>query len=267
VKAPYLPFKRIKARRRVFWLTDVRYDTYDADVFPSVDRVVCMSEFHRSELCARYPSLRSSLPVVLNLGIQEVEYFCTPASELPPKNRDLLIYCSMPDRGLARLARLFPQIRKEVPTAELVVTSDFTLYRQPAGNAGFRDLFNDMPGVQFLGKVPRQDLIRLQFEAKVMAYPCIFPEGFCIAALECMAAGAVPVSTAAFALTTTIADCGILLPGRPGEPDYDRDFVRGVTRLLKHGPFHAGMARRGRVRVASWYLWSVVARQFEELVS
>jgi glycosyltransferase involved in cell wall biosynthesis len=266
VKAPYLPFKQMKARRRVFWLTDVRYDTYEADVFPFVDLIFCMSEFHRSELCAHFPTLPSSRTVVLNLGVLEAEYFGKPACELPPKNRDLLIYCSMPDRGLTHLTRLFPQIREEVPSAELVITSDFTLYRRPAANSGFRDLFCDMPGVRFLAKVPRQDLVRLQFEAKVMAYPCTFPEGFCIAALECMAAGAVPVSTAAFALTTTIGDCGILLPSRPGEPDYDRGFIRGVTRLLKDGQFHAEMALRGRTRVAVGFLWSLAAQRFEDLV-
>ena len=38
------------------------------------------------------------------------------------------------------------------------------------------------------------ELVRWQRQAKVMAYPCTFPEGFCVSAAECMAAGAVPVT-------------------------------------------------------------------------
>src|SRR5207244_6817836 len=51
----------------------------------------------------------------------------------------------------------------------------------------------------------------LQLEAELMLYPCIFEEMFCISALECMAAGAVPVTTSTGALPTTVGACGILI--------------------------------------------------------
>ena len=75
-----------------------------------------------------------------------------------------------------------------------------------------------MPGVRFLGKVPRHELVELQKSSKILVYPCTYHEGFCIAAMECIAAGAVPVSTEDFALRTTIGRSGFLINGRPGQP-------------------------------------------------
>ncbi len=73
---------------------------------------------------------------------------------------------------------------------------------------------------------------REQLRARVLAYPCTFPEGFCIAAAECMAAGAVPVTTNAFALTTTVGRAGVLIDGRPRSWFYRRRFVNAAVALL-----------------------------------
>ena len=92
--------------------------------------------------------------------------------------------------------------------------------------------FEGQPGVKYLGHVDRSTLIAEQLRARVMAYSCTFAEGFCIAAAECMAAGAVPVTTNAFALTSTVADAGILVDGRPRSWFYRRKFVKAAIRLL-----------------------------------
>jgi len=144
-----------------------------------------------------------------------------------------LLYCSVPDRGLYYLKDLFPRIRRHVTDARLVITGDFSLWGlNPARNA-FLKYFEGQPGVDYLGHVDRPTLIEAQLGSRIMAYPCRFPEGFCLAAAECMAAGTVPVTTNDFALTTTVGAAGVLIPGKPRGWLYRRRFVSAVVRLLR----------------------------------
>ena len=144
----------------------------------------------------------------------------------------VMLYCSVPDRGLYYLKDLFPAIRKRVPAATLVITSDFTLWGRASAKVAFMRFFEHQHGIEYLGHVGRSQLIAEQHRARVLAYPCTFEEGFCIAAAECMAAGAVPVTTNAFALTTTVGDAGVLIDGRPRSWFYRRRFVKAAAALL-----------------------------------
>ena len=144
----------------------------------------------------------------------------------------VLLYCSVPDRGLYYLKDIFPRVRREVPDARLLITSDFTLWGRGPARGVFEAFFRGQDGVEYLGHVDRTTLVDAQCRARVMAYPCNFPEGFCLAAAECMAAGTVPVTTNAFALTTTVGESGVLVRGRPRSWLYRRAFTRALVRLL-----------------------------------
>jgi glycosyltransferase involved in cell wall biosynthesis len=157
-----------------------------------------------------------------------LEDYASLADERPP----VLLYCSVPDRGLYYLKDLFPAIRRRVADATLVITSDFSLWGRATAKNAFLRFFEHQPGVEYLGHVDRPRLVAEQRRARVLAYPCTFEEGFCIAAAECMAAGAVPVTTNAFALTTTVGEAGMLIDGRPRSWFYRRRFVNAVTALL-----------------------------------
>lgn len=185
----------------------------------------------------------------------------------PPTRRDpVLLYCSVPDRGLYYLKDLFPAIRKRVPDATLVITSDFTLWGRAAAKEAFMRFFDGQPGVEYCGHVARSMLMTQQLRARVLAYPCTFEEGFCIAAAECMAAGAVPVTTNAFALTTTVGDAGVLIDGRPRSWFYRRRFVKAAVRLLTDDVYWRERSTACRDRARSWDA-NAVADQFLALVA
>jgi glycosyltransferase involved in cell wall biosynthesis len=214
------------------------------------------------------PYMRSSLAAVVDAAGMEI---------LPPpidlrdyervsEHRDrVLLYCSVPDRGLYYLKDLFPAIRRRVGDATLVITSDFTLWGKPAAREAFMRFFARQPGVEYLGHVDRARLVAEQRRARVLAYPCIFPEGFCIAAAECMAAGTVPLTTHAFALTTTVGSDGVLVNGRPRGWFYRRRFVNAAVALLSDDAYwhERSIACRARARI-----WDapVVADAFLALV-
>ena len=148
-----------------------------------------------------------------------------------PTSGSILLYCSVPDRGLYYLKDLFPAIRKRVQQCDARdYVSDFTLW----GRAAAKDAFMRFFAASGRGRVSSDTSIDAGWStnsvrARVLAYPCLFEEGFCIAAAECMAAGAVPVTTNAFALTTTVGDAGMLIEGRPRSWFYRRRFVNAVV--------------------------------------
>lgn len=265
-RGAFQPLERSLAARRIFWSTDITMSDWDQAIFPHVDHWLAMSPYHVDFVRRHYLRSESVSKSVLGLGVVADDFFQEPPASLPEKPACQLIYCSVPERGLGHLARLFPRIREEEPKAELVITSDYRLWGLPAGNEHFQTLLGRMDGVVFKGKVSRAELVRLQRASWVMAYPCTYQEGFCLSALECIAAGAVPVTTNDFALKTTVAEHGVLLSGRPGEPAYDDAFVAHVVRLLRDRETREWMARRGRRHVSGQLTWSHIAQRFEETV-
>jgi glycosyltransferase involved in cell wall biosynthesis len=68
-----------------------------------------------------------------------------------------------------------------------------------------------------------------------------------------MAAGAVPVTTGASALVTTVADGGVLVKGRPRSWFYRRRFVRACVELLTDDERWRDLVSRGRTRALREY--------------
>ena len=204
------------------------------------------SEFQRGRLVSATGA--ANLEALGAAPIEVADYADEPSS----KER-MLLYCSVPDRGLYYLKDLFPKIQRHVPDARLVITSDFTLWGARPAKEAFLKFFKGYAGVEYSGHVSRPELVASQRRARVMAYPCTFEEGFCLAAAECMAAGAVPVTTRAYALTTTVADAGVLVNGRPRSWFYRRRFVRACVELLTDDVRWRALAARGRTRALREY--------------
>jgi glycosyltransferase involved in cell wall biosynthesis len=232
---------------KVFVWTDAHVSNIDslARCRQWADVSLTLSDFTRRRLAA---ATRGGPLHVIGAPIETADY-----PDLPKKSERLLLYCSVPDRGLYYLKDLFPRIRRRVPDARLAITSDFSLWgAQPAKDA-FLKFFEGQDGVDYVGHVSRSDLVAWQRRARVLAYPCRFEEGFCLSAAECMAAGAVPVTTRRYALVTTVADGGILIGGHPRGWLYRRRFVRACVELLTDDAAWVAVALRGRSRATRDY--------------
>lgn len=204
-----------------------------------------LSEFQRNRLAAATGAIGIE---TLGAPIEVADY-----ADAPSPKEQILLYCSVPDRGLYYLKDLFPAIRQRVPDAKLVITSDFTLWGARPARDAFLTYFAGQAGVEYAGHLSRPELVEWQRRARVMAYPCTFEEGFCLSAAECMAAGAVPVTTGAYALVTTVADGGVLVKGRPRSWFYRRRFVRACVDLLTDDDRWRDLASRGRARALGEY--------------
>lgn len=114
-------------------------------------------------------------------------------------------YASTPYRGLKYLLQAWPLVRRAVPNAEVHVFSSLTVNGLPdtADDQALYERARQTAGVVYRGAVGQAQLRAEAERARVLAYPCCFPETSCIVAMEAMAAGAVVVGTELGALPET----------------------------------------------------------------
>jgi glycosyltransferase involved in cell wall biosynthesis len=246
----------VNAAHKIFWSCD-QYTNADgiwnATVFPYVDGVVSISPFHKSFLLQNYNVTEDKIKII-DLGVVWKDY-----ENLPKKIKHQAIYCSVPQRGLDRLLRMLPEIKKRVPDFSLVITSDYRLWGlDTPENGSFIDQSRSFEYVKFLGKISREELVRHQLESEVMAYPSTYDECFCISAMECIAAGAVPVTVNRGSLNTTVSDSGLLLSSTSSDAEY----VDSLVRLLTDEKLRKNLQEKGRKR-AEIYDWDIIASKWD----
>ena len=206
-RTPFHGAKEFKGNR-VFWSCDqFTIGDFAKDVFPLVDRVVTISPFHTKYFVYKY-GLNEKRITTIGIGVRTWEYE-VGVEKVPGR----AIFCSVPERGLSHLRKIWEYLVRAHPELSLVITSDYRLWGSPTPmNEHHRMQWSGVPNVEFLGKVSRSDLVEQQLKAQWMLYPCIYDELFCVALAECQVAGVLPITSGAGALPTTNIT-GIVVPG------------------------------------------------------
>jgi glycosyltransferase involved in cell wall biosynthesis len=227
-----------------------------------IDRVVVGSRWQ-----ARHLAAASGIPeerfTVAYLGVPP-EYYRGPG---PARHRHRLVYTSQARRGLGEMLRLFPQVRAEIPDAELHIFG--CEYGKADAPRDLGTVFPGalQPGICWRGAVNKSALAHELRSAALMAYPCTFRETFCLAVAEAQAAGLPVVTSDKAALAERVADGvdGFLIRGRPRQnPDYDAAFVRAVIRLLRDDDLWQRLGAEAARKAHRLYDWDVIAAGWEE---
>lgn len=254
-----LETRRNRAKRTIWWSCD-QYTVGDFRAFSlNVDFVVCISPYHMA-YHEHYWKIDRKKMGVIDLGVRVQDY-----QEPVEKIKNRLIFCSIPDRGLLQLHTAWPLIQRSVPEASLIITSDYTLWGASANNDKHRLDWAFADNVNFVGAVPRQQLIRYQQEAEIHAYPCTYEELFCISAAEAQVAGALPITSDLGALRTT-NEFGIQVRGDPSTPVFVAQFVeRVVAMLTSERTYLEAQRNKMRLAAAKRFSWDRIAEQWEYL--
>ncbi len=211
-------------------------------VWPITDRMIFNSEFHKGqvdqtlELVGHSP-MPDGMPWVSRNGVDmaTVEKACKGVERDPRR----MIYTSRPDRGLDVLCSVWPKLKQEYPELQL----HLAWYSHPEADKGqLADMLRavdaevaSLPDVHRLPPLKKVDLYRELAASNLLLYPSIFWETSCIAAIEAMACGVVPISSRYCALKETILDrkTGVLVPKNPRSPEYQSQYVFEVGELLR----------------------------------
>ncbi len=245
--------------RKIWWSTDQFTIGNFAHLAGEVDFCVTISPFHTDYHRTRYKIEPKKIGHI-DLGVRTWEY-----DDEIPKIPGRLIFCSIPDRGLPVLFAAWPIIKRDAPHASLVITSDYTLWGVGAGNEQHRLSWAGKEDVLFRGNVHRSQLVKLQRQAEILAYPSLYEELFCISAAECQVAGALPVTSATGALVST-NEFGVVVPGNPKTPSWVENFASRIVSLItsEHDYLEqrqVAMTRSAKAR----FDWEKIADRWEEL--
>lgn len=183
---------------KVWWSCDQYTVGSFKDFAVHMDRIICISPFHADYFKKQYNIHGVD---VIDIPIRTQDFWRVKDE---PKIPGRCIFTSVPDRGLHLLARMWPRIKMASPEASLVITSDYRLWglTEPR-NGQHRNGWISMPDVQFLGAVPRQELLLQQARAQLLLYPCVYDELFCVAVAEAECLGVLPITSPTGALATT----------------------------------------------------------------
>lgn len=273
-RAPYLFDRELKARKKYLWLHDVMEPgEFTPTRLANLDKVIVLSEYHRS----LFPMIPDEKIMLSGNGIDPEDF--KQSGKLRDIKRDphKVFYGSSHVRGLAYLYEVWPDVLKAVPGATLDVYYGRESYDAVhRGNPERLKWMDDMqakaktlPGVTDHGKVSQDKINQAIFRSGVWAYPCPFPEIYCITAIKAQAAGAVPVASNFAALEETVK-YGIKLKMKEqkegakiglGDTKFLNQFRSELIEMLQNEKLQAAI----RPRMMKWartQSWEKVARQW-----
>lgn len=205
---------------KIWWSTD-QYTQGDFEQFsPLMDKTVCISIFHKNYFNTTY---RIKDAEVIDLPIRIHDFEEMNLEKIP----NSFIFTSVPDRGLMSLKDMWNTVKKRVPDSSLVITSDYRLWGADGPrNEVHRARWIGQSGINFVGAVPRKELLKYQAQAEIIPYPCTYEELQCIAVAEAQCMGIYPITSNIGALSTT--NMGTQIPGHPAEKKFKARFVESI---------------------------------------
>lgn len=186
--------------RTYLWCHDLI--TPGAENHSHYEKMLCLSPFHK-----RYAMAMQGVPddkiIVTRNGIKADSFFAAN-----PKDQNMVIFPSSPDRGLDRAMWIMDRVTKVHPELKLHVYYGFdNLYKY--GLASMADNLKKMaaerPYVVLKGFTPQPRLHDDYKRAVMWLHPANFIETFCITAIETLSAGCYPLTRRLGALQDTLA--------------------------------------------------------------
>ena len=186
------------------------------------------------------------------------------------RNPHKIIYGSSYDRGLEHLLKMWPDILKEVPDAELSIFYGWNLfdlgYSDNPERMAWKEKMTGLmgqPGIRHLGRISHAEVALQNKEAGIWAYPTHFGEISCITAMRAQALGAVPVVIDYGAVSETVQH-GIKVKGDIYDPETKEEFKKELISLLKDEKRQEKLRKPMMKWAKEHFSWKNVAEQWSE---
>lgn len=185
------------------------------------------------------------------------------------RNLKRVIYTSSYDRGLEHLLKMWPDVKKEVPEAELHIYYGWQLFekfhKDNPGSMMWMAKMNELmkqEGVVEAGRLPQHQLAEEMKKSGIWAYPTHFGEINCISAIKAQAYGCEPVVVNYAALKETV-QFGRKVEGDIYDQETQGEYKKELIEALKNP-----MTEDKREEMMKWanekYAWSTIAQQWSK---
>ncbi len=256
--------RRWASKINLWWLHDlafVRDKQKATGQMWNIDRILCVSEFHKKQVIEAWGIEASAITAITN-GIDLSLFSGEIGSKLVESGKSLL-YSSRPERGLINLVGeggIMERLQVIDPTFHLYVCGYENTTQEMAQFYEFLNARCDkLPNVTRLGALTKQELANTMRQCSALVYSTEFEEVSCITAMEAMAAGLPFVSSEYAALPETCKDSGsILIPLKNGKVDIEAFVSRIPAACLPKSKL-----RQMQLDAAKKYTWGNAARLVE----
>lgn len=153
----------------------------------------------------------------------------------PDTKKIRLIYHTTPHRGLALLIPVFEKLQEIHDDIELDIYSSFKIYGWEERDEPYKALFERAkanPSIRYHGSVSNEEVREALAQAHIFAYPCIWPETSCIAAIEAFAAGCIVVHPNYAALPETAGNFGWMYQWSENAQEHANRFANMLNRAI-----------------------------------
>ena len=193
------------------------------DFVDKLDYIVFNSNWNFEKFVYQF-KIPEGKSIVIKNAIEKINF------EEKPKDKINLIYHTTPWRGLEHLLKVFKNLNLD--DVELNICSSIKIYGEKFDKVfgkEFENIFNqckETKNVNYYGFLQNDKVIELLKKMHIFAYPNVWHETSCVAAIESMAAGCEVVTTNLAALYETCAPFGTFV-------NFDRNFENLEQRYKK----------------------------------
>ena len=176
--------------KNIFYFHDLPNDRmyknfFETQMVNRFSHFIFNSDYQKEEFCNKFDFKGRSISIIKNSIIPV---------EVEKKKYDgkvNLIYHTTPHRGLELLAHCFPKIFAGNDKVHLKVFSSLKIYGWDEKDKLFEPLYKklrDMKNVEYFSNVSNEEIRNELINSHIFAYPNIWPESSCLAAIEAMSA-------------------------------------------------------------------------------
>lgn len=264
----------IKARKNYLWLHDVmEEEELIPERIANIDRIIFVSQYHRD----LYPFLPEEKCFVSGNGITPEDFIEADGKFV--RNSHRIIYMSSHVRGLQLIYDVWEDVKKEVPDAILDIYYGWGSYDAVNKNNPERMAWKEMmikrehelKDVTDHGKIGQSQIVEEINKSGIWAYPCPFPEVYCITGVKAQAGGAIPVASNFAALKETV-QFGEILDMKAqdehtpvGEWDTEEldKFKAALIKVLKDSAYQASVRPKMMEWARTKMTWRITAEAWD----
>lgn len=250
--------RKYKARKSYLWLHDVPVQMdYNKARLDNITKIMVLSKAQRDLL----PQVPEEKFFYTSNGFVE-EHPEIKSENIPTR----CIWTSSYDRGLEHFLKMWLDVKKAVPKAELRIFYGWQLfdkffYNNPE-RQNWKKKIEDLmkaDGIYHGGRLEQAEIEKEYKKAGVWVYPTDFYEINCISAIKSQAWGAIPVCMNYAALKETVQH-GIKVDGDILDKEVEETYKKGLIKALQEPFDRQSMMKWAKEK----YNWAVIVKNWLE---
>jgi len=251
---------KIYSAGKVFnWSTRVAIE--DVVKYPSVDKLIVSSEWHRDRYASELPNELVKKMVVIEPGVSDKFFQDTKKWEFS------ITYAGHPYKGgMEALIETTRRLKPKIPNCQIHVHGGGGLWGWD--NEQYRPLYDKLihSKILFHGQGGKKRMISQFNGSQIFLYPTgkKIQEAFCLVVLEAMAAGCVVIASDNGNIKNLVSDAGYVIQGSIKDYKWHLEAVEKIMKLFQNNSLMSELSKKA-IKRAKEFTWQKTIDNLENL--